>query len=68
MLNAGRGVFHFGRANTGHEDVTQTNCTSILLLAMLPLPILKSRFPAGEPGNQPGQLRACAEGKVPKQQ
>jgi NAD(P)-dependent dehydrogenase (short-subunit alcohol dehydrogenase family) len=51
ILNAGivKPTFDIN-ASTGHEDVIQVNYLSTMLLAILLLPVLKSKSPAGSPG------------------
>jgi NAD(P)-dependent dehydrogenase (short-subunit alcohol dehydrogenase family) len=51
ILNAGvvRATFELN-AGTGHEDVIQINYLSTMLLAILLLPVLKSKSSAGSPG------------------
>lgn len=51
ILNAGMGFGDFKIVpNTGHEETVQINYLSTMLLAILLLPILKSKSPAGSPG------------------
>jgi NAD(P)-dependent dehydrogenase (short-subunit alcohol dehydrogenase family) len=51
ILNAGivKPTFDIN-PRTGHEDVIQVNYLSTMLLAILLLPVLKSKSPAGSPG------------------
>ena len=51
ILNAGLGFGDFKIVPaTGHEETVQVNYLSTMLLAILLLPILKSKAPAGSPG------------------
>jgi NAD(P)-dependent dehydrogenase (short-subunit alcohol dehydrogenase family) len=51
ILNAGLGKQTFGTVPaTGHEESVQVNYLSTSLLAILLLPILKTRSPSGKPG------------------
>lgn len=51
ILNAGvQGADFVTVPSTGHEKLIQVNYLSTALLAILLLPILKSKSPAGEPG------------------
>ncbi|KAF4632198.1 hypothetical protein G7Y89_g5923 [Cudoniella acicularis] len=54
LLNAGVGRLTFNKVkSTGHEEVLQVNYLSTVLLAILLLPILKTK---GSPGRQPAHL------------
>jgi NAD(P)-dependent dehydrogenase (short-subunit alcohol dehydrogenase family) len=51
ILNAGVRNFTFRQvSDTGHEEVMQVNYLSTVLLAILLLPVLKSKSPEGTPG------------------
>ncbi|KAI0148092.1 NAD(P)-binding protein [Hypoxylon sp. NC0597] len=51
ILNAGVMKLNYSIVpSTGHEEMVQINYLSTVLLAILLLPILKSKSPAGEPG------------------
>lgn len=51
ILNAGIQALHFTTVpETGHERLLQVNYLSTMLLAILLLPVLKRKSPAGEPG------------------
>ncbi|KAK4948642.1 hypothetical protein LTR10_012646 [Elasticomyces elasticus] len=51
ILNAGLGFGDFKLVpSTGHEETVQVNYLSTMLLAILLLPVLKSKPPAGSPG------------------
>ncbi|KAI1390319.1 NAD(P)-binding protein [Hypoxylon trugodes] len=51
ILNAGLIKMKYGTvASTGHEEILQVNYLSTVFLAILLLPILKARSPAGTPG------------------
>lgn len=51
ILNAGMQTAYFSVIpNTGHETLVQVNYLSTVLLALLLLPILKAKAPAGRPG------------------
>ncbi|OAP63907.1 hypothetical protein AYL99_03134 [Fonsecaea erecta] len=51
ILNAGRWTYNFTTVpSTGHEEIFQINYLSTVLLAMLMLPVLKSKAPERTPG------------------
>ncbi|XXG98037.1 hypothetical protein Hte_004354 [Hypoxylon texense] len=51
ILNAGMQTAYFGVVpDTGHETLVQVNYLSTVLLALLLLPVLKIKSPAGQPG------------------
>lgn len=50
ILNAGMMSPDFGLCPTGHEQVIQVNYLSTFLLAILMLPVAKSKAPAGKAG------------------
>ncbi|KAF2498480.1 NAD(P)-binding protein [Lophium mytilinum] len=51
ILNAGTQMLEFSVVPaTGHEKLVQVNYLSTMLLAVLLLPVLKAKSPAGEPG------------------
>ncbi|OAL26134.1 hypothetical protein AYO20_10187 [Fonsecaea nubica] len=51
ILNAGRWTYNFTKLPaTGHEEIFQINYLSTVFLAILMLPVLKSKAPAGKPG------------------
>ena len=50
ILNAGVILPEFGLCSTGHERVMQVNYLSTFLLAILMLPISKTKAPSGHPG------------------
>ncbi|KIX92142.1 uncharacterized protein Z520_12135 [Fonsecaea multimorphosa CBS 102226] len=51
ILNAGRWTYNFNTVpGTGHEELFQINYLSTVLLAILLLPVLRSKAPAGTPG------------------
>jgi NAD(P)-dependent dehydrogenase (short-subunit alcohol dehydrogenase family) len=50
ILNAGTLHLNFSTCSTGHEQVMQVNYLSTFLLAILMLPISKSKAPTGKPG------------------
>ncbi|OQU94000.1 hypothetical protein CLAIMM_00425 [Cladophialophora immunda] len=51
ILNSGRWAYNFSTMpGTGHEELFQINYLSTALLAILMLPVLRSKAPAGTPG------------------
>ena len=50
ILNAGLMHLEFTKSETGHEEMLQVNYLSTFLLAILMLPICKSKAPPGRPG------------------
>lgn len=50
ILNAGIVNAEFRKCSTGHEEVIQVNYLSTFLLAILMLPISKTKSPTGKPG------------------
>ncbi|KAF3402133.1 Short chain dehydrogenase yanD [Talaromyces pinophilus] len=50
ILNAGIVKGHFKKCSTGHEESIQVNYLSTFLLAILMLPLSKSKAPTGKPG------------------
>jgi NAD(P)-dependent dehydrogenase (short-subunit alcohol dehydrogenase family) len=50
ILNAGIMPLEFTKSETGHEEMLQVNYLSTFLLAILMLPICKSKAPLGAPG------------------
>lgn len=50
ILNAGIVKGHFTKCSTGHEEAIQVNYLSTFLLAILMLPLSKTKAPTGKPG------------------
>jgi len=50
ILNSGLMHLKFTKSETGHEEILQVNYLSTFLLAILMLPICKSKAPPGRPG------------------
>ncbi|OIW25244.1 putative short-chain dehydrogenase/reductase family protein [Coniochaeta ligniaria NRRL 30616] len=50
ILNAGLMHLEFTTCETGHEEILQVNYLSTFLMAILMLPICKSKAPSGTPG------------------